>query len=454
MNFHLCRIRGLSRMTTLALITTSLLAANAFFIPHQNGMVRSGRYHWPGRLRVIGTMDRDLPRVELPKDSWTEENSISVVKELPVKQGRRWSPLSLFRNQTDRMEVTLNYAYKYDTLLLEPVPKRKVSSSDVIGVVLIHPIGVGIARWFYERLMNSLNDTASRPDRLLIVSPDLLGSGSACEPTITDQKGSIKHVPLLNISDWSDQLIDLMETCETYQAAKGIAIGRWCVIANGGCSPIALQVAAKSLDESRHQTKQVTNVIISSSPRLPFYLNSSDKSKVAKAYKRLCGLLGRLFWWYACRKEGKFIQTFSEKNLVADPSNLGGTWRSNCYLTAKARGGMSRYSTFAFLAGCLQDGCQASLAALKGKSLVRIDVIKGRDIRQNRAKSWFWQKSKRKSSSSEEPGKPRKTFRDYAEENGNGGRELTIGGRISLAHEDPVGYAEAIVAFLDNSTRM
>jgi hypothetical protein len=78
---------------------------------------------------------------------------------------------------------------------------------------------------------------------------------------------------------------------------------------------------------------------------------------------------------------------------------------------------MSRYSTFAFLAGCLQDGCQASLAALKGKSDVRIDVIKGRDIRQNRAKSWFWQKSKRKSSSSEEPGKPRKTFRDYAEEN-------------------------------------
>ena len=51
-------------------------------------------------------------------------------------------------------------------------------------------------------------------------------------------------------------------------------------------------------------------------------------------------------------------------------------------------GGRSRYSTFAFLAGTLQDGCLDSLNTLKGTD-VKIDFIRGTDKRRNRAKSWF-----------------------------------------------------------------
>ena len=270
-------------------------------------------------------------------------------------------------------------------------------------------------------------------------------------------------------------------------------IDRWCVITNGGCSPIALQLAERrNLKNAADAgaSPPVSNLILSSVPRLPFFLKNydededtaattsntsakkNDPSKVAKSYRTLSGIPGNLFWWYACRKEGAFIQTFSEKNLIADPKNLGEKWRSNCYETAILYNGRGKYSTFSFLAGTLQDGCRQSLEALKDTP-VQIDVIKGADIRRNQAKSWFWQKQKKtnkndknkdekeregadqistptvkKTNNNNNNNKTYETFRDYVENNGNGGKEVVIEGRISLAHEDPDGYADAILQFL------
>lgn len=423
---------------------------NGYILPHRTYSVRSSRL-------VAAQSEDELPDIQLPVNAVTEQSTCVIAKKLGKQPGSRWSlRRRLLRKASDEFESStkLNYAYKYDKLLLEPTLESNPAQSSTIGIVLVHPIGVGISRWFYERLLNAFrsNKDAERSDRLLILSPDLLGSGSACDPAIStsdESSSSIpKHLPMLNISDWTDQLIDLMAKIEVAQAEQ--SVDRWCIVANGGCSPIALQVAEKSLDPTSPLSKPVSNVIISSAPSLPFFLNASDSSKVAKAYARLCGVVGRLFWWYACRNKGKFIQTFSEKNLVANPDNLGETWRSNCYQTAIARGGMSRYSTFAFLAGTLQDGCQRSLDALKNKKNIRIDVIKGRDVRRNKARSWFWQKSKRKATNNDESSsiEPQKTFRDLVEENGHGGNEISIGGRVSLAHEDPEGYCNAVLSFI------
>jgi hypothetical protein len=424
----------------LAILASLLTVHGYMMIPYRTYSIRSS---------LAAQSEDGLPNIQLPEDTITEQSTCVITKKIRMKPGR-WRSLSrlLQKNPKDlESPSTLKYTYKYDKLLLQPTLRTNSMSSSTIGIVLVHPIGVGIARWFYERLLNAFSSNADRSDRLLIISPDLLGSGSACDPAISNSDQSIpKHLPLLNISDWTAQLIDLMVESEASQAEH--TIDRWCIVANGGCSPIALQVAEKASDPSCPLTKPVSSVIISSAPRLPFFFNASDSSKVSKAYARLCGLVGRLFWWYACRKEGKFIQTFSEKNLVANPDNLGDTWRSNCYQTAVARGGMSRYSTFAFLAGTLQDGCQQSLDTLKNKNNVQVDIIRGRDVRKNKARSWFWQKSKREATSSEESSQPQKTFRDLVEENGNGGKEMLIGGRVSLAHEDPEGYCNAVLSFL------
>lgn len=399
---------------------------------------------------------------------------------------RLWKDVEpVMQNQTTpgrAKTTTLTFPYDYDIIeLIEGDACRRASSTsdsfNTTGVLLIHPIGVGIAKWFYQRLISSLSTELSnsphgghQPNsrgsntptkRLVVVAPDLLGSGSACNATVKNGGQECSDAfPLFNISDWTDQVMDLMAKVDA-----NASIDRWCVVANGGCSPIALQAAARSVEASAASstvgTPKVSNVILSSVPRLPFFLptttiRNDPRTKVAKSYRTLCGIPGTLFWWYACRNRGSFIQRFSERNLVADPMSLGETWQSNCYETATGNGGRSRYSTFAFLAGTLQDGCTGSLDVLRD-STVRIDIIKGADVRRNTARSWFWQSEKKSkkatdnesgAASSTDTAKPYETMRDDFEKNGNGGDEIVIGGRVSLAHEDSEGYAKAIIKFI------
>ena len=344
-----------------------------------------------------------------------------------------------------------NFSYYSDEVNIYGPPGNS-SISDVertIGVVLIHPIGVGIGRWFYKRLINAMavSEYAPEQSHLMVVCPDLLGSGSASNPAIPSAPELEKRpLPLLNISDWTDQLVDLMAKTEQCSLNR---IDEWCVVANGGCSPIALQVAQRSVEGKAPFQQPVSQVVLSSLPRLPFFLEPrSNPEKVRKSYQTLCGLIGKLFWWYATRRKGKFIQKFREKNLVADPQNLGEKWRPNCFRTATMNGGRSRYSSFAFLAGSLQDGCVESLAALK-KSNVSINLIKGQDNRRNKARSWFWQKKKKSSKALNSEEQDYQTFRDYLMENKfHGANEIVVNGRVSLAHEDPEGYSSAVLKFI------
>jgi hypothetical protein len=62
---------------------------------------------------------------------------------------------------------------------------------------------------------------------------------------------------------------------------------KWVIVANGGCSPIAATFNAP-----------VTNVILSSPQRLPFFFEPTDPVKVRKSYQTLSGTIGKLFWWY------------------------------------------------------------------------------------------------------------------------------------------------------------
>jgi hypothetical protein len=376
----------------------------------------------------------------------TKQASFSLAKtNSALSPKRRWT--RLWRKQQKSSETQeLDFQYDYDQL---QIGKSVAFQKNATGVVLVHPIGVGIGKWFFNRLLDALSTRHGDTTKsLVLVVPDLLGSGSACNPTLRNNGAhELKRLPLLNISDWSDQVVHLMAGVEQEHPE----IDNWCIVANGGCSPIALQVAQRFIEGTSPSQQVVSTVVLSSLPRLSFFLTSSDPQKVAKSYRTLCSVVGRLFWWYSCRNEGQFIQKFSEKNLVADPANLGEEWRPNCVQTARMHGGKSRYSTFAFLAGTLQDGCRNSLAALKDSG-VMIGIIKGRDVRRNQAKSWFWQRSKGRkrqkssaSSTDSDSTVPRETFGDYVKNNGNGGQEIEVGGRISLAHEDAPGYSDALI---------
>lgn len=355
------------------------------------------------------------------------------------------------------------FTYDYNVMTVGGGCTSSNLTTTTTGIMLIHPIGVGIGKWYYDRLLTSLRDRVCGDvggHRYIFLVPDLLGSATASGPT-DDIGGTIPELPLLNVTDWSRQIAHLMADHEAMSEAGGFPVGSWAIVANGGCSPMALQAAASSSSGTAPFKAALTNVVISSPPKLSFFLDPADPVRVRNSYRTLSGIVGRLFWWYSLRRNGRFIRKFSERNLVGDPTSLGTEWTPNCLMSACLHDGRSRYSTFAFLAGALQDGCAESLNAMNN---VSIDFIRGSDGRRNRAKSWFWSRKGRRAGGGDpddddeggaaDPIRNDDTtltegsIRQFVHDNGYGGRELFVGGRISLAWEDPNGYADRLMELL------
>jgi hypothetical protein len=145
---------------------------------------------------------------------------------------------------------------------------------------------------------------------------------------------------------------------------------QWILVANGGCAPIAIDIAACSY-------LNISNVVLSSTPSLQTLLTASDSKKVTTSNHRLLsGVAGKLFWWYSLRNNGAFIQKFSLRNLMADMNTMGEDWTANCVTHARLHKGMSRFSTFAFLAGALKCDCQKRFDLLKTRN-INVDIFLG-----------------------------------------------------------------------------
>jgi hypothetical protein len=388
-------------------------------------------------------------------------------------------------------------------------------------VLLIQPIGVGIGKWYYNRLLREMNyiynvqeeeevegggeeissSSNYNNDNLIFLVPDLIGCGSASNPKKVIQNDiysgdtnvnanvnththlpPVKKIPLLQVDDWADQLIDLMVKYEETEIPKNDNNSNkkninkdddeiihneynWCIVSNGGCVPIALEIGKRYVQAQKEVGREkgeregdasndimikntLTNIILSATPSSQSLFSVQDKEKVQKSYQTLSGLPGSLFWWYALRNNGKFIQNFSEKNLAAKAENLGDSWTPTCVETAKAFEGRSRFSTFAFLAGSLNGDNNERLEVLGGgeEKAMRIDVITGGDKRRNRARSWFWEK--RSDKVEEEVRIEKTTLVPILQQNGNGGQEFIVGGRRCPAHEDARGFSQALLKII------
>ncbi len=371
----------------------------------------------------------------------------------------------------------LEFDYEYNELSLLSSPLGS-SEQDVITniILLIHPIGVGIGRWYYNRLLNVISTSFQNLDaatskettqQLIVLAPDLLGCGSACNPKLVtinndhdethEASITMTKLPLLTVNDWADQLIDVMMKYEQGFKEKNKSNQNhninlsWSIVSNGGCVPIALEIAKRFIhaQEKKDLTKfgqisQINNLILSATPSAQSLLSEPEPDKILRAYRILSGIPGNLFWWNALRSNGRFIQKFSEKNLASKAENLGDQWTPNCVATAKAFQGRSRFSTFAFLAGSLNGGNNERLKSLAGK--IKINVITGNDVNPNLARSWFWGKEKSKNSEKEDEIIVAKTtLVPILEQNGNGGEEYFVGGRRCPAHEDAQGFCKALL---------
>ena len=402
------------------------------------------RIHRRSNTRLLSTHSEDE---ETPIQVRCTSFRLPLDKELNTMYRRRkFLPGRTKVSLEDDSELL--FEYEYNQLNIEA--KDKAEDTTIKAIILIQPIGVGIGRWYYDRLLHEFQ--VSQKDyksEVILVAPDLLGCGTACSPMMVSSKNDaprlLEQLPLLQVKDWSSQILDLMHKIESENANDV----EFCIISNGGCVPIALDV----VDRLRHERKQLKgklkHLIFSATPSISSLLKPKDNEKIAKSYRTLSGTVGNLFWWYALRKEGKFLQSFSEKNLASKPENLGENWRPQCFQTARANKGKSRYSTFAFLAGALNGGCTDILEELKSQNEIKVDIITGGAKRENKARTWFWQRAPKEKKVQDEDivdeEKEETTLVTYFNDNDSSFvQEILTGGRRCPAHEDSKGFITAI----------
>ncbi|MEM8721947.1 MAG: alpha/beta hydrolase [Cyanobacteria bacterium P01_G01_bin.39] len=237
-------------------------------------------------------------------------------------------------NNSAQFYTWQNFRCAYSVYGINPTP------STTTPLVLIHPIGVGLSRLFWQRF---IEEWLSKNPNSKVYNPDLLGCGECDMP-------SVAYYPL----DWASQLKYLIE-----QIIKQPVI----LVAQGASFPIAIKLT-QILDS--HWIKS----LVLSAP--PAWRTITDSAK-PQQQKLLWNLLfdspiglGNFFYRYARRRQ--FIESFSIRQLFAEAEQVDSHWLDE--LTEGATDLQTRYAVFSFLAGFWREDYSSDIAQISQPTLV------------------------------------------------------------------------------------
>ncbi len=209
------------------------------------------------------------------------------------------------------------------------------------AVVLIHPVGVGLSKAFWQPFVAAW--LKQSPDSV-VYNPDLLGCGAGDMPAVA-----------YSALDWANQLK--------------------CFIENIVKQPVTLIVQGASFSIAIELTKiiskpQIINGLVLAAPPAWSTMTKAPNPLVQKLLWNLLFNsplgLGQLFYLYARRR--KFLADFSRRQLFAGASSVSDRWLDT--LVTGATDLKSRYAVFAFLAGFWRDDYALDIAAIAQPVLV------------------------------------------------------------------------------------
>lgn len=206
-------------------------------------------------------------------------------------------------------------------------------------LLLIHPIGVGLAGWFWHRFGRAAGD---RGWPYPIYNPDLLGCGHSDKPTLA-------YYP----QDWADQLATFLR-----QVVKTPVV----LVVQGGCLPVGLKLLA---DPSL--AGWFKGVILSGPPGWALMTNPTSSRRQRLLWNLLfSGPVGAGFFRYARREA--FLESFSRRQLFAEECDIDREWLDS--LRQDAADTATRYAVYSFLAGFWREDYGPTVAALAIPTLV------------------------------------------------------------------------------------
>ena len=273
-------------------------------------------------------------------------------------------------------------------------------SNEGTHLLLIHPIGVGLSRHFWQRFCRNWFETGHHNP---IYNPDLLGCGGSDMPHIA-------YSPV----DWAEQLYRFLQTV----VQKPVVL-----LVQGALLPVA--IALTQHDASMH-TNFIKGLVLAGPPAWAVITDNPPAWQQRLTWNLLDSSFGTAFYLYARRPQ--FLRSFSTRQLFADAKQVDDEWLQ--MLVQGATDVASRYAVFSFLAGFWRQDYGQAIAAITQPTL----VVVGEEA------SSISQTAKKET--------PDQRLADYLEHLQQG-QGLKTPGRNVLPYESTSEFVAAIAPFVD-----
>ncbi|BAZ15366.1 hypothetical protein NIES4071_72380 [Calothrix sp. NIES-4071] len=203
-------------------------------------------------------------------------------------------------------------------------------------LLLIHPIGVGLSRQFWQRFCREFENLGHQNQ---IYNPDLIGCGDSDMPAIP----STPEFEAQQLQFFIENIVQ-----------KPVIL-----VVQGALFPVAVELYEKVPD-------LIAGMVLSGPPTWSLISEDRPKWRQNLAWSIFSSPIGNLFYRYA--RTEKFLRNFSTKRLFASSDKVDADWLNT--LRKGAENMASRYAVFSFLAGFWRQDYRSRVAAIQKPVLV------------------------------------------------------------------------------------
>ena len=231
---------------------------------------------------------------------------------------------------------TILKSYEYDgwNLTYRTIAEdetEKETSNDHHNVLLIHPVGIGLASWFWEPLLSSLRDknksngstptTSEQKTKIRAYAPNLIGCGisegsDAWDP---DQRGMF--VPLGWVKGCEALMREIDDRDRDRDEKLASSPQKWTVVTQGGLAPIGVLLAARN-------PESVSELVLASPPTWEDMTIAVPQEELERNYGFLRSpILGKLA--FSILETRGLVEFFSNQFLFTPGKGCDDAWLDN-----------------------------------------------------------------------------------------------------------------------------
>lgn len=230
------------------------------------------------------------------------------------------------------------YTWQSYRCAYELYPSSEETAECDTPLLLLHPIGVGLSRYFWHRFCHEwCKNGHTNP----IYNPDLLGCGESEMPRAA-------YTP----SDWAEQLQYFLQT----------VVKKPVIILSQGVELVVTLALLRQQTEPNY----IKGIVLAGPPAWQLMTKETPIWQQKLLWNVFDSPIGSAFYRYARRRQ--FLRSFSDRQLFANDTEVDAQWLDT--LEQGAVNPASRYAVFSFLAGFWRQNYENAIASVSQPTLV------------------------------------------------------------------------------------